>query len=239
MARPAAISASERNPKPPGSPSFRAWAISASDRKPKPPGGLEGCDSCLSSLAIWGLSGFGHAVGVQKANERDGVANTSSWARHWVAAGGLASRALSRGWCLWRVPVVVVGCQDAGMGGETRAHEGVERLPVAVRDEADRVVRRPTVGELRGMVERIGPDGDAFLVMSRIPDQEHDFIQVMGFDDGDVYVVEYRAGSRKRHFQTRDEVDAEQVVAMFVGWACGADDWHERHRWSRLRWLRR
>ncbi|MFE5768329.1 DUF6891 domain-containing protein [Streptomyces sp. NPDC056485] len=103
-------------------------------------------------------------------------------------------------------------------------------LEIVVKTEnGERHVMLPAE-ELAGLVERIGGDGDRFLVVQRIPDLPDVFAQVWHEAGGD-YTLEYRDGSADRHFRTPAE-DPRTVVAALTGWARRESGWNGRLAWS-------
>ncbi|MEU8134594.1 hypothetical protein [Streptodolium elevatio] len=111
--------------------------------------------------------------------------------------------------------------------------QGRELLAVSVRSEDGTTVDWPSVPGLYRLLDRIGAEGDTFLVVERIPDDEQYYVQTRR-DEGEPYVVEYREGSAKTHFQADVESTAD-VLAVFVGWARGEEGWKGAHNWRRLR----
>lgn len=109
-----------------------------------------------------------------------------------------------------------------------------ELLAVSVRAEDGSTVDWPSVPGLYRLLDRIGGQGDTFLVVERIPDDEQYFVQTLRDGEGEPYVVEYRDGSAKKHFQTEIVATAD-VLAVFAGWARGEEGWQGEHKWRRLR----
>ncbi|WP_371493485.1 hypothetical protein OG871_38975 [Kitasatospora sp. NBC_00374] len=86
--------------------------------------------------------------------------------------------------------------------------------------------------ELAGLVQRIGGDGDRFLVVQRIPDLPDVFTQVWHEAGGD-YTLQHRAGPAGQHFQVM--VDSpETVTAAMTGWAARTPGWDTTLAWSLL-----
>ncbi|WP_436775032.1 hypothetical protein [Yinghuangia sp. YIM S09857] len=117
--------------------------------------------------------------------------------------------------------------------GEEQPDQGRELLAVSVRSEDGNTVDWPTVPGLYRLLERIGAEGDTFLVVERIPGDEQYYVQTRR-DEGEPYQVEYRDGSAKMHFQA-DIDSTAHVLAVFVAWARGEENWKGPHSWRRLR----
>ncbi|MCX5196916.1 hypothetical protein OOK31_23975 [Streptomyces sp. NBC_00249] len=92
---------------------------------------------------------------------------------------------------------------------------------------------RPALPLLPGLVERIGEEGDTFLVMARLPDDPDDYVQVLREPGGDAYQLEYRDGSPDRHFQAF-VASAAEVVRVMSGWAGREKGWELGPAWERL-----
>lgn len=109
----------------------------------------------------------------------------------------------------------------------------VGRLPISVESEDGRVVREPTAADLYRLLERIGGDGDTYLVVGRLPGRDHYYVQTRRHEE-EPYSVEYRDGSADRHFQV-EMAAGTQVLEFFVAWASDRQDWQGGHAWRRLR----
>lgn len=120
-----------------------------------------------------------------------------------------------------------------GVRDEGLPDQGRELLAVSVRSEDGNTVDWPSVPGLYRLLDRIGAEGDTFLVVERIPGDEQYYVQTRR-DEGDPYLVEYRDGSAKLHFQADIESTAD-VLAVFVGWVRGEEGWKGAHKWRRLR----
>lgn len=105
-------------------------------------------------------------------------------------------------------------------------------LEIVVRTETGERHVRVSVEELAGLVERIGGDGDRFLVIQRVPDLPDVFAQVWHAAGGD-YSVEHRDGSADRHFETTAEQPGA-VIAALTGWARREAGWDSGLAWSPL-----
>ncbi|MEV6583163.1 hypothetical protein AB0M92_33965 [Streptomyces sp. NPDC051582] len=103
-------------------------------------------------------------------------------------------------------------------------------LEIVVKTENGERHVQVSADGLAGLVERIGGDGDRFLVVDRIPDLPDLFAQVWHEAGGD-YTLEHRAGSADRHFQTR-AADPRTVVAALTGWARREAGWDGSLAWS-------
>ena len=105
-------------------------------------------------------------------------------------------------------------------------------LEIVVRTETGERHVRVSAEELAGLVERIGGDGDRFLVIQRVPDLPDVFAQVW-HEAGGTYSVEHRDGSADRHFETTAE-QPEAVIAALTGWARQEAGWDSGLSWSPL-----
>ncbi|MEV5937472.1 hypothetical protein [Streptomyces sp. NPDC051994] len=105
-------------------------------------------------------------------------------------------------------------------------------LEITVETEPGERHTRVAAEEFAGLVRRIGPEGDRFLVVQRIPDLPDVFIQVW-HDAGADYTLEYRDGAPDRHF--RATLDGpEAVIAAMTGWVRVSEDWNAGPDWERL-----
>ncbi|GGV44545.1 hypothetical protein GCM10010495_72540 [Kitasatospora herbaricolor] len=86
--------------------------------------------------------------------------------------------------------------------------------------------------ELAGLVQRIGGDGDRFLVVQRIPDLPDVFTQVWHEAGGD-YTLQHRTGPTGEHFQVLVD-DPDTVTAAMTGWAARTPGWDTTLAWSPL-----
>ncbi|MDA5285505.1 DUF6891 domain-containing protein [Streptomyces sp. NPDC054904] len=105
-------------------------------------------------------------------------------------------------------------------------------LPVKIHTERAESYERPAAPWLSELVERIGADGDRFLVVNRIPDEPDAFVQVW-HEAGGEYQLEHRAGSPDRHFQAFVPTAAEAARVM-LGWARQEEGWDLGPAWERL-----
>ncbi|WP_155355634.1 DUF6891 domain-containing protein [Acrocarpospora macrocephala] len=105
-------------------------------------------------------------------------------------------------------------------------------LAITVETENGQRHIRITPQELAGLVRRIGGENDEFLVVQRIPDLPHVFIQVAHRTGGD-YTLEYRDGAPDRHFQVILD-GPEPVIAAMTGWARMEDGWETGLGWVPL-----
>lgn len=90
----------------------------------------------------------------------------------------------------------------------------------------------PGLSTLSELVERIGAEGDRFLVVTRIPDEPDVYVQVWHKTDGD-YQLEHRAGAPDRHFQAFVATAAE-VVEVMARWVRQEAGWDRGPVWERL-----
>ncbi|MEU3848147.1 hypothetical protein [Streptomyces sp. NPDC029554] len=104
-------------------------------------------------------------------------------------------------------------------------------LPITVRTESGRTDARVPERELRERVERIGGDGDRFLVVQRIPDRPRVFVQTAREQDG-TYDLQHRTGSVSPMWVTRVS-DPELVAEVMVRWARQEDGWDTGIAWER------
>ncbi|MFJ7947258.1 DUF6891 domain-containing protein [Streptomyces sp. NPDC096354] len=105
-------------------------------------------------------------------------------------------------------------------------------LEIVVKTENCERHVRVSVGELTGLVRRMGGDGDRFLVAQRIPDLPDVFAQVWHEAGGD-YTLEHRDGAADRHFQAIAD-RPEVVITALIGWAHQEDGWDADLTWSLL-----
>ncbi|WUW08121.1 hypothetical protein OG587_10490 [Streptosporangium sp. NBC_01469] len=91
---------------------------------------------------------------------------------------------------------------------------------------------RANAGKLAELVNRLGGQGDRFLVMQRIPDLPEVFVQVWHEDGGD-YVLEHRDGAPDRHFHTVLDRPEPMITAM-TRWACLEEEWDSGLNWTPL-----
>ncbi|GAA0362510.1 hypothetical protein [Streptomyces blastmyceticus] len=105
-------------------------------------------------------------------------------------------------------------------------------LPITVNTEPGEVRSGIDAEELARLIGRLGADGDRFVVVERIADGREGDHYIQTWHEGDgPYEVEYRDGSAERHFGVR-MADAEEVVAVFVAWARGAEGWADGYDWE-------
>ncbi|MCL6302024.1 DUF6891 domain-containing protein [Streptomyces kronopolitis] len=102
-------------------------------------------------------------------------------------------------------------------------------LAINVRTETGAERAHPPEAELAALLRRIGAADDHFVVVERIPDRPHVFVQTWREGRGP-FAVEYRDGAPERHFSAECD-DAEQVVAVFLDWARGGDAWRGALDW--------
>jgi hypothetical protein len=104
-------------------------------------------------------------------------------------------------------------------------------LAIKVETENWQKHARISAEQLRELVERIGGDGDHYLVVQRIPDVPDVFIQTWHEHGGD-YQLEYRE-SRSRFFGTV-LADRDRVAEAMAGWARQEDGWDAGIAWEPL-----
>ncbi|GAA2490396.1 DUF6891 domain-containing protein [Streptomyces longisporus] len=105
-------------------------------------------------------------------------------------------------------------------------------LEIVVNTENRERHVRVSADELAGLVQRIGGDGDRFLVVQRIPDLPDVFTQVW-HEAGADYTLEHRDGAAGRHFQALVG-GPEAVIAAITGWARQEAGWDGGLAWSLL-----
>ncbi|WP_329386372.1 hypothetical protein OG625_27660 [Streptomyces sp. NBC_01351] len=110
-------------------------------------------------------------------------------------------------------------------------------LAIRIQTERGESYERPALGTLSELVERIGADGDRFVVVERLLEEPDRYIQVWHDEDhkGDkAYQLEHRDGSADRHFQAYLPTAAE-VVAVMARWARQEKGWDVGPVWEPLR----
>ncbi|MGW0394979.1 hypothetical protein ACWDYJ_29715 [Streptomyces sp. NPDC003042] len=105
-------------------------------------------------------------------------------------------------------------------------------LAITLDTERAESYDRPAPPLLSGLVERIGADGDRFVVVNRHPDDPDVFLQVWHESGGD-YQLEHRAGAPDRHFQAFVPT-ATEVVEVMLRWARQEKGWDLGPAWERL-----
>lgn len=106
-------------------------------------------------------------------------------------------------------------------------------LAIRVQTEPGPSYERPALRFLSELVGGLGPEGNRFLVLDRIPGDDPDvYFQVWHDGEGD-YQVEHRAGSHELHFQTHVGV-ADEVVELMTLWARREKGWDLGFHWHRL-----
>ncbi|MET3987197.1 hypothetical protein [Streptomyces sp. PvR034] len=109
-------------------------------------------------------------------------------------------------------------------------------LAIRIGTELGEAHVRPGHGELERLAERIGADGDRFLVVERIPSDPDVYVQVWhdAADTGPrTYQLEHRDGDPGRHFRTYPR-GAREVGALLAGWARGDADWDRGTVWEHV-----
>ncbi|MER7826040.1 hypothetical protein ABTX85_26160 [Streptomyces sp. NPDC096097] len=106
-------------------------------------------------------------------------------------------------------------------------------LAIKFQTERGESYERPTLTVLSEVVERIGADGDHFVVVERIVEDPDVYIQVW-HDAGADYQLEHRDGSAERHFQAYLPTAAE-VVEVMARWARQEKGWDVGPEWQPLR----
>lgn len=72
-----------------------------------------------------------------------------------------------------------------------------------------------------------------FLIVERAADPSgQTYAQALRHDDGS-YLVEYRAGGPKRHFQTQ-AADVRAAHRLLTGWAFGVPGWDTAYEWTQV-----
>ncbi|WP_371592693.1 hypothetical protein [Streptomyces virginiae] len=110
--------------------------------------------------------------------------------------------------------------------------DGMAMLAIKIQTERGESYERPALGMLSELVERIGAEGDHFLVVERIVEDPDVYIQVWR-DAGADYQVEHRDGSAERHFQAHLPTAAE-VVEVMARWARQEKGWDVGPGWQPL-----
>ncbi|MGD3105087.1 DUF6891 domain-containing protein [Streptomyces sp. YGL11-2] len=102
-------------------------------------------------------------------------------------------------------------------------------LAITAKTESGPAVARPTADQLTALLRRIGAEDDHFVVVERLPDEDQVFVQTWREGDGP-FAVEFRDGGPDRHF-TAETADADEVIAVFLAWARGAETWRTALDW--------
>lgn len=110
--------------------------------------------------------------------------------------------------------------------GLTTPPSEADALPIRIESERGDDIVRPGESDLRAMVNRIGGDGDHFLILSPVPFRPRHFMQTYRMPDH--FDLEYREEYRQYH---ADVTDADSVVRAMVAWARGGTDWKSGHEW--------
>ncbi|MBR7831110.1 hypothetical protein KDK95_32695 [Actinospica sp. MGRD01-02] len=101
-------------------------------------------------------------------------------------------------------------------------------LAIRVNDERGRQFERPTAAKFRELAAAIGHRWDTWLVVDRLPEQEHDYFQVLR-EARRTFRVEVRAGGPEQHVATLME-SAEEVARCLELWARG-ERWQAGRAW--------
>ncbi|MFE6284171.1 DUF6891 domain-containing protein [Streptomyces sp. NPDC057877] len=102
-------------------------------------------------------------------------------------------------------------------------------LDIKVETENWQTHLRLSAAGLRELVERIGADGDRWLVVQRVPDLPDVFAQVWHETGGD-YRLEHRRGARE--FFGTNLTDPRRVADLVTGWARQTDGWDAGVAWE-------
>lgn len=102
-----------------------------------------------------------------------------------------------------------------------------DELPIRVESESGAQLVWADVNDLRELVNRIGGNGDHFLIVSPVPFRPRRFIQT--YRNPDDFSLEYR--EEYQQFGTR-VTDPESVVSTMVAWALNKPDWKSGHAWE-------
>ncbi|MFB6619979.1 hypothetical protein ACIGFK_33310 [Streptomyces sp. NPDC085524] len=105
-------------------------------------------------------------------------------------------------------------------------------LAIRIQTERGESYERPALALLSALVERLGADGDHFVIVERIVEDPDRYIQVW-HDEGGEYQLEHRDGSADRHFQVHLPTSAE-VVEVMARWARQEKGWDAGPTWVRL-----
>lgn len=91
----------------------------------------------------------------------------------------------------------------------------------------------PSAEDIRAAVLGLDASGDAFLILG--PD-EMSYVQCGG-DAKTGFDFEYQDGSVERHFRAKQTgIDAETIIAKFVGFAAGDVEWVKDLEWEHITW---
>ncbi|MEV0095327.1 hypothetical protein [Streptomyces sp. NPDC050738] len=105
-------------------------------------------------------------------------------------------------------------------------------LAISVTTEPGETYERISAPRLSELVGRIGPEGDQFLVVERIPQAPDVFVQVWHETGGD-YQLEHRSGGPDAHFQSM-VATADLVAEVMASWARDVEGWDAGVVWKRL-----
>lgn len=103
-----------------------------------------------------------------------------------------------------------------------------DELAIRVTTERGENLLRPTVDRLRQLLERIGVDGDCFLILEPSPFRPREFMQVHR-ELADDFTVEYRSGYRQYGTTV---AEADTVLRTMVAWADQHPSWRTAHDWG-------
>ncbi|MET9700722.1 hypothetical protein ABZY31_27920 [Streptomyces sp. NPDC006529] len=109
-------------------------------------------------------------------------------------------------------------------------------LAIRIGTESGEAHVRPAPFTLERLAERIGAEGDRFLVVERLPSDPDVYIQVW-HDVADVgaqgYQLEHRDGAPDRHFRAFLR-SASEVGEVMAAWARGDEGWDRGPAWERV-----
>jgi len=146
------------------------------------------------------------------------------------------------------VPWTCVEChQPVAAGGPTTdprqaaASRGAPAFPwrVTVRPTVRAKTKRgkvrddPSSGALVALVRGLDPASDRFLVVERLDRPEGEWYAQVLIDHDGTWVVEYRDGDGRHHFQSLTR-DLDLVEAFLVGWLHGRPDFNAALEWHTL-----
>lgn len=92
----------------------------------------------------------------------------------------------------------------------------------------DLYLEDPSLDVIRQQVELL--QADQYAILQRA---DEFYVQTYRGSDG-TYQLEYRAGSKEKHFRTSSAASVDDVAQAFIRFASGLDDWQNLWTWKKL-----